>query len=227
MRIAKVENLGIYISNPDLKNEEMTAIEMGYAAKYSKHLRFNLDLFYNMHRKAIQFSGTKLMFTNTANDRDYFGGEISIRYGSKLINTFFNYSYLRVWNVNLEQYEDTQPEHTVNLGILGEVKRFSYAVLGHYISKRYVELANPIKGSIIVPYIENQEVGNYVDLDAKLSYMITENIEVGFYGQNLIPPPHREFAGDDDLVISKDLPPQTFGGAKLPSIYTLFVRGSF
>ncbi len=227
MRFPKLEKLGILISNPDLENEQMTAYELGYAAKYKKHIRLNIDLFYNLHRKAIQFSGTKLMFLNTGNDRNYFGGEISIRIGSKYISGFVNYSYLRIKNVNLDQYDDSQPEHTVNLGILGNYFKFSYAILAHYISTRYVELTNPIKGSLIIPYIENQELGNYVDLDMKLSYLISKNIEVGFYGQNLVGNGHREFAGDDHLKISPDLPPETFGGSKLPTVVMGFVRATF
>ncbi len=227
MRFPALEQLDILFSNPDLENEEMTAYELGYAAKYGKHIRFNIDLFYNKHREAIQFSGTKLMFMNIGNDRDYFGGEISLRVGSKYVSGFANYSYLRIRNVDLDIYEDTHPEHTVNFGVLGDYRKFSFSILAHYISTRYVELTNPIKGSLLLPYIESHELGNYVDLDVKLSYFVAKNVELGFYGQNLVGNGHREFAGDDNLEIAPGLPPETFGGCKLPTIVMGFVRATF
>ncbi len=228
MKLKRLENLNLTWANPELKNEEMTAYELGYAAKYGKNLRFNIDLFYNQHRKAIQFSGSRLLFTNTGNDRDYYGGEISFRYGSKMIGGFVNYSYLKVKNVNLNTYEDTHPENSVNFGVLGNISdRLSYALLGHYISKRYVELTNPIKGSVFVPYVENQELGNYLDLSLKLSFLVTKEIEIGFYGKNLVAPGHREFAGDDNLKFTPDSVPQTFGGSKIPRILMGFVRATF
>ena len=227
MRFKQLEQLGIFISNPDLDNEKMTAFEFGYAAKYGKHIRFNIDLYYNEHRDAIQFSGTKLMFLNTGNDRDYMGGELSLRVGTKILSGFLNYSYMKIRNIKLKKFEDTHPEHTVNVGILGDYSRFSYSILAHYISGRYVELTNPLKGSLLVPYVENQKLGDYVDVDAKFSYMLSRDIEIGIYAQNLAGNGHREFAGDDNLQISPDLPRETFGGSKLPTIIMGFIRATF
>ncbi len=227
MKLKKLVDIGIQFANPDLDNEMMTAYEVGYAAKYGKHIRFNIDLYYNQHRHAIQFSGVKLKFITTQTSMDFMGGEVSLRYIAKKLVTFINYSYLLAKNVDTKEIVLQNPRHTVNVGVMGDISRFRYAILAHYISHRYNELPNPLKGSLIVPYIENQELGNYVDLNVKLSYMVLKSLEVGIYGKNLAAPNHREFPGDDNVRITSTSLRETYGGDKLPTLVMGYIRGTF
>ena len=230
MKVATLDAIGMNFSRSGLDNEEMTAYEMGYVGQFSDFLRVNLDLYYNQHRHAIQFSGTDLTFDNIGNDSDFLGVELSLRYAfTKVLTGFMNYSYLKSKNVTTNEEYKINPSHTVNAGLMATTEKFSAALFAQYISFRYVDLPNPIKGSILVPYQESQELGNYIDTWIKIGYNISKEVEIGINGKNFLYPGHKEFAGDDNIDYDGDgpMPSQTFGGSNIPTVVMLYLTGNF
>lgn len=182
LQVRGLKEIGITISNPELENEEITAIEFGYASRFGDRVRLNIDTFYNMYRNTIEWLVKESTFSNEGHDIDAYGIEAGTRIiVAEWLDTLLNYAYLH------EEYTETgkqlflRPRHKVNGGLhfhfdFGLV----FTVLGHYVSRYDVRIVDPVMGNLLMPYYKLVELGDYTILNLKIGFRFWQDrLEVG------------------------------------------------
>ncbi len=246
---------GILIANPDLKNEEITSIEFGYATRPVSGLKANLDLYYNQFRNKIQFDPVEARYKNVAADADAFGGEISLDYVlMKGINLFANYAYFGAKDKAKEKGglhinpNDAYPNNKLNAGIKwGNFYGFNGFLALHSVCPSFGtlkpcykrEMLDPNSTRILLsPSNHIVQVYPYTILNARIGYrFLKDSVEAGLFGFNILnyrvpgEKGYREFPGviwsrDTDNDLRPDVD-QTFGGELIGTKILGYVSGRF
>jgi iron complex outermembrane receptor protein len=226
--------------NPNLKNEEVTGLDLGYIAKVFG-IRVNLDLFYNQYQRFIEFDPGLVRYINVAGKTLSFGGELSLRWDSQdgRISSFVNYSYLRIQReeTTFEGFRtvtrfvdlNRDPQHMINAGFRYKTPwRMKFSLLAHWQSAHLMRIVNPEKGSLLFAVSENQEIKPYLNLFARLAYEVGP-IEIGILGEHLESDRHIEFPTLTLSSIPDRLFPEptgvVYGGERIAPRIFLYVEG--
>jgi iron complex outermembrane receptor protein len=176
-----------------VESERMTAYELGYRAKPTDNIAYDVALFYNQYKDLVTFAPNApfvdglgnivvpLLFDNRDKGEAY-GGELSVNWrvhdNWKLAAAYsFLKNDLRGNGVSISP-EGTSPEHQVNL-------------------RSYIDLPNNFEFDSFVYYndvLSGEDIDSYIRLDARLGWNLTENLELSLIGQNLTDPYHEEFS---------------------------------
>lgn len=234
MQIAALKQLNLDFANPDLPNESITAVELGYVTKIGERVKLNLDTFYNQYENFIQFQPNQVKFDvvkdasgNPAKVAAY-GGELATKIViTSEIEGGASYAYLKNTSDDIVSGD---PEHKINLEATYRANFGLVAnVLASYISEREWRISDPEKGNLIVPFTVGETLGNYTVLDARLGYRFWSNrLEVGLLGKNLLDE-HREFPGLTNSDVDRDpfTAPEAFGGEVIKRTAFAYVEGHF
>lgn len=234
MQIASLKRLNLDFANPELPNESITAVELGYVTRVGDRVKLNVDTFYNQYENFIQFQPNQVKFDivkdasgNPAKVSAY-GGELA----TKIVITSeleggASYAYTK--NTS-EDIVSGDPEHKVNLEATYRADYGLVAnVLASYISEREWHISDPEKGNLIVPFTVGESLGNYTVLDARLGYRFWSNrLEAGVLGKNLLDA-HREFPGIEKSDVDRDpfTARESFGGERIRRTAFAYVEGHF
>jgi iron complex outermembrane receptor protein len=120
------------VGNPDLKNEEVWAFEVGYLGRFlDSKLSVALDLYYNIYKNeaAIRsrmvtdprglpdLDNSTFMFANSTRDLAIIGSELCIRYKpTKNISLMVSWTHRELWRIHDEKPDDEGPRNMITLG---------------------------------------------------------------------------------------------------------------
>ena len=154
--------------NDDLKNEELTAFEVGYLGQFlDGRLAVSLDLYVNMLRNMTaiisnilederglpDLEHSSFMFYNDGPDINVFGSELSVRFTpSKHLSLLASWSNRQVVNLREEDYLVSNPRNQITLGgrfqldsgLVGSLYAFSRSELTHYSLQNPAGLLEPL-----------------------------------------------------------------------------------
>jgi len=192
---------GIFIpvstmGNPAIVSEEMIAYEIGYRAQPFEKFSYDISLFYNDYnniRSADLATAAapplRLKLENNLYG-DSFGGEVTATWRAfdwwKIIPAY------TLQKINMHARMD-------NLGYSDEasVKNIQGASPQNQFSLRSaMDFPHGVTFDTMLRWIDNvpaYQVQNYLELDARLAWQITKNVEVSIVGQNLLHDRHAEF----------------------------------
>jgi len=146
------------LGNPDLKNESITVLEVGYHGRFlDDSLVVEADVFYNRYRDTINLTGdlywdmgmidldrSVMRFENAGMEADSLGGSVSLTCRVKeRLWLSANYTFRHSWFTDIQAYEyiadkgdrvSAEPAHLLNLS-------------GHYITRLGLRLGAAVHGS--------------------------------------------------------------------------------
>ena len=154
--------------NDDLKNEELTAFEVGYLGQFlDNRLAVSLDLYVNMLRNMTamisdiqederglpDLEQSSFMFYNDGPDINVFGSELSVRFTpSKHLSLLASWSNRQVVNLREVDYLVSNPQNQLTLGgrfqldsgLVGSLYAFSRSELWYYSLQNPSGLLEPL-----------------------------------------------------------------------------------
>jgi outer membrane receptor for ferrienterochelin and colicin len=234
MQVKALQNLNLDFSNPELPNESITAIELGYVTKIGERVKLNFDGFYNQYENFIEFQPNLVKFDivkDTAGKPakvSAYGGELATKVViTSEVEGSASYAYLKntsedVVNGDPEHKFNVEATYRANFGLVANL-------LASYISERQWRISDPEKGNLIVPFTVGESLGGYTVLDGRLGYRFWSNrLEAGLIGKNLLDE-HREYPGLADSDVDRDpfTPRETFGGEVIKRTGFVYVEGHF
>jgi iron complex outermembrane recepter protein len=175
------------VGNPDFEAENVIAYEVGYRSS-QRRLSYDVSTFFNVYDRlrSLEFTprGQVVLFNNL-NGRTY-GGEISMKYDA-LERLRFNigYSYLGK-RLTLD------PGHVDIFGgtIEGNDPKNQFFVRSSADLPYSIELDSTLR---FVDHLPAPVVPRYTELDARLGWLPTANLEFSIIGRNLLDAQHPEF----------------------------------
>jgi outer membrane receptor protein involved in Fe transport len=158
------------ISNPDLENEILTAVELGYRGSLlGRSLRIGTDVYFGINQKWIEFQtdirfigiqidlvNSSLGHTNTGTDTNIVGVNFSIEgEPTEALTLFFRGEYRYMWLVETGSWYGLTPSL---LGSAGGVLRLPFGLTAHlavvHIGGREDEIRDP--SSILAPNVSKE-----------------------------------------------------------------------
>ncbi len=180
----------IYISavgNRELKSEELIAYELGYRIQPTRSLSFDLSGFYNEYDNLFHSSfGAFTTFLPIVIDNTGSGTSKGIELSSK-------------WNISSQwqiagtySYLDEvfDKKNSVGFSFVGKSPKHQFNVRSNYIFPHNIEMSNAL---YYVDELTGVSIPGYYRFDTRLSYPVTDNIELSLVGQNLLDDRHQEF----------------------------------
>lgn len=177
------------LGNSSLDEEKILSYEVSYYHRFSEGLTLNASIFYNDYRDLIDNTQSGPM-ENVADAHQY-GGEVEFDFIlTDWLTGFANYAYQTIDRDDFGHL-DVDPEHKVNGGLTARYHQWSANVLFHYVDS-YYEIyltANPVFGRIEPAPVK---VDAYVTVDARIGYLINDNLEIALAASNLFKDRHYE-----------------------------------
>lgn len=178
-QIHTIGNTVVVQGNKDLAAEKLTAYETGLRQSFQQG-SLDLALFFNDYDTLIctETINNIITWVDTKNAETY-GGELTLRYLPRQNwQLVANYTYLHVrWNID---GPNSSPEHQVNLSA-------NWKITDHLdLDCRYY----------IVSHIAAYAIPAYNDVDLRLAWQATNELNLELLGQNLLNPSRQEFFGD-------------------------------
>lgn len=217
--------------NPELDTEEVTAFELGYRGQFSNAVEADVSLFYNQYENlrtlapdlfgvTCQFSGTPpappfpppppscapgdvyvqlpINMVNDSDEADTYGAELNVSW--RATEAWYlqgGYTYLHVDDAGANPFASAgtdNPKHQFSARSLWNVSASTKADLW----LRYVG------------ELEGQGIPSYLTLDAKLSWMPLDSLELSLVGRNLLEDEHAEFLEEYGASIPTEIPREVF-----------------
>ena len=216
--------------NPELDTEDVTAYELGYRGQLSGSVQADVSLFYNQYENlrtlepdlfgiTCQPGGTPpappfppppsscpptdffvqlpILMVN-GDDVDTYGAEFNISWSATdALYLQGGYTYLHVDDVDANPLASAgadNPEHQFSARSLWNVSASTKADLWlRYVGK-----------------LEGQGIPSYLTLDAKLSWMPLDSLELSLVGRNLLEDEHAEFLEEYGASIPTEIPREVF-----------------
>jgi iron complex outermembrane recepter protein len=175
------------VGNPSLKSEEMIAYELGYRFRPIESLSFDAAAFYNDYDNLISSSfGTPSTFlpiiSNNLDAARSIGGELSAEWAiSNIWQVAGAYSYI---NLLFDKKDN------VAFSFVGKTPRHQFNLRSTYLFPIGIEMTNALY------YVDEMSVINipgYYRFDTRISYPLTDKVELSLIGQNLLDDRHQEF----------------------------------
>jgi len=216
--------------NPELDTEDVTAYELGYRGQLSDSVQTDVSLFFNQYENlrtlepdlfgiTCQPGGTPpappfppppsscpptdffvQLPINMVNgdDVETYGAEFNISWSATdALYLQGGYTYLHVDDVGANPFASAgtdNPEHQFSARSLWNVSASTKADLWlRYVGK-----------------LEGQGIPSYLTLDAKLSWMPLDSLELSLVGRNLLEEEHAEFLEEYGASIPTEIPREVF-----------------
>jgi len=176
------------VGNRSLKSEEMIAYELGYRFRPIESLSFDAAAFYNDYDNLIGSSfGTPTTFlpiiSNNLDAARSMGGELSVEWAiSNIWQVAGSYSYI---NLVFDR------KNNAAFSFVGKTPRNQFNLRSTYLFPYGIEMTNALY------YVDEMSViavPSYYRFDTRISYPLTDNVEISLIGQNLFDDRHQEFA---------------------------------
>ncbi|MEA2011889.1 MAG: TonB-dependent receptor [Verrucomicrobiota bacterium] len=177
------------VGNSGVGSEKLHSYELGYRKQIFKNLSLDITTFYNQYHDlqsletSVDFPNFRTL-TNVDNQMsgEAYGTELSIQ--CRLLDWWrlkFSYAYMQMClhpdsgsNDNFtELFENDIPSNTAN--IISEMDLYGNTQLNIFLN--YVDEIDEIQGI---------DIDNYINLDIKLAWKPTENLEISLTGYNLL-----------------------------------------
>lgn len=205
--ISLAPGIPLLVGNPDFTNEELLAYELGWRFQPDEKLSFSLSSFYNIYSNIRSAEpgpppfGIPIMIANGVEGNTY-GIELS---GNYRINDSWRvrggYTFLEKElkvkpssnDANGGTAESNDPQHQILVQAMTDIsRRIELSVVSRYTSA----LPKPV-------------VAEYVALDLKIAWRITNFLELNVIGQNLLSDYHAEFVPSSPAP--REIPRSIFG----------------
>ncbi len=185
----------VFGGDDDFKSEDLTAIELGYRVRATERLALDLALFYNMYNNVRSISpedpivtpeGTIVSFTGgNGTDANTYGLELAMDWAATdWWRVRAGYSYLEV-------QIDPATGDAISGALLDDTPEQQFFVQNSFNLPHHVEIDLTVRA---VDALKGIDVPGYVELDARLAWKPTEDLELALVGQNLLNNSHEEFA---------------------------------
>jgi len=210
------------LGNPDVGNELVRTAELGYRGYLLKHLRAELNLFYNQYTDFIllqsNFTTRPYKFRAENLDATFWGtgGELEIGYDPfPWLATNANYSLLYRKDI-IPGEPDIYTQHKAALSIKLMPPGLPFIGLtGNYVGRFYYEIVNPSTVGV-----ERQTIPEYFLINAVVGYSFLKgNLETGIHVFNLLNKHHHE----SSFLFA----PQLLGSEEISQKLALFIRWKF
>lgn len=173
--------------NPNLKSEELIAYELGYRIQPTKDVSFDVAGFYNDYDRLFHVSyGTPITYLPVIVDNTGSGKSLGIEFAAE-------------WNVS-SQWQMAgsysyislafDKKNSVAFSFVGKHPKHQFNARSTYLFSCGVEMTNAL---YYVDDLTGINVPGYYRFDTKLSYPLTDDIELSLVGQNLLDDRHQEF----------------------------------
>lgn len=185
-----------FVGTDDLESQVLKAYELGYRTRATEKLILDITGFYNEYDNLYSLESTTAIpttiVTRMYDNKLYgetFGAELSGHYqATENWKLTAGYSFLEM-NIHRRDssasasrektYEQNSPHNIFHL-------------------RSYLDLGGNLEFDTMIYYVDNvpdSDVDNYIRLDARLGWNITEDMKLSLVVQNLLDRNHREFNG--------------------------------
>ena len=233
------------IGNPDLKDEKILSLEIGYLGRFiDGRLNISLDVYFNQYRNMVEMHSdiipdaqglpdldlSSYKYGNIGRDLDIFGAELAVRYEvSKHLYLRASWAHREAYSYSIDGVEDRSPKNLVVLG--GRFNLDSGLIGSLYIHTRSEfedhGVENP--AGMLAPMI-NQHMDNMALVLAKLGWKWEPGagvvMEIGaklFLPVSFSEPYFRAFEKSGGVTLSGRL----YGGFELARVVSGYLQGSF
>ena len=181
------------LGNDNLDSEELIAYELGYRFQPTKNLSVDIAGYYNDYDKLnIDTLGSPTIFgtyvyqpliAQNINKASSLGFEVAARYDiSSSWRLAGSYSYLDL------KHED---KSKIVSSLVGKNPKNMFNIRSTYLFQNRVEMNNSL---YTVSKLHSINIPSYYRFDTKLSYPLTDSINISLVGQNLLDARHKEFS---------------------------------
>ncbi|HEX2099722.1 MAG TPA: TonB-dependent receptor, partial [Candidatus Synoicihabitans sp.] len=182
-----------------LEPEELTAYELGYRAQLTDQFSAELALFYNEYEQLRSFvSDADLDFTKSP-------VEINVSLGSAASGKTYGGELSLNWRVNEHWWLRADYSHlrtsidagsNIQLGSFGSEAAEGINPRHHAALRSWMDLSHGFELDLALRYVAARpsiEVPAYTELDVRLGWRVSEEMEFSLVGQNLLDRAHPEF----------------------------------
>jgi iron complex outermembrane receptor protein len=208
--------------NPnDLKSEELIAYELGYRARFQDYFSVDLAAFYNDHENILgtTFGGTQLQNGYTDLTLPFRSGVEGHTYGVELEANWQVNSILHL--VGGYTYQRTSARLGSAALIGGDTLIEDITPHHQLMFRSLLNLPGGVELDADLRYVDDikqiDSVGSYTEMDLRLGWQATEDLELSLVGQNLLESSHREF---EVLTGSFTLPTRPQRGIYAKAVWT-------
>ena len=175
------------LGNRDIESEDLLAYELGYRSQPSESFSWDVAAYFNQYNDLIATGPVApgvLTFNNNTDAQSY-GIELT---GNYAINDCWrlsgNYSFQRVelQHALSSRDADATPKHQAYLWLSGDIR----CDVQFDLMLRYVDAIS----------FEGVPIPSYLEMDARLGWQATDQLELSLVGRNLLDNHHPEFIGD-------------------------------
>jgi iron complex outermembrane recepter protein len=191
------------LGNKDFESEKVVAYELGYRVQPTDRLFFDVTGFYNRYDSLFSIeTGTSFVEPGRVIFPFQFDNKMKARvYGVEMAADWhsldwwrwrFSYSHLRV---NLKRKPGSND-------IFTERSTEGSSPQNQIALTSFVDLPSNLKLDAIFRYVDNlpaQNVGRYFNLDLRLGWHATKNVELSLVGHNLLQRHHAEWSGGTEI----------------------------
>lgn len=185
----------VFGGDDDFKSEDLIAFELGYRVRATERLALDLAMFYNMYDNIrsvqpgdpiVTPDGTILPFIGgNETDANTYGVELALDWAAT------DWWRVRAGYSYLELQIDPDSTDPISGDLLDDTPEQQFFVQNSFNLPRNVEIDLTVRA---VDSLEGLNVPGYVELDARLAWKPTEDLELALVGQNLLNSSHEEFA---------------------------------
>lgn len=176
-----------FVGNRALKSEELVAYELGYRIQPTKALSFDTAAFYNEYDSLAHVSfGAATTFLPIVVDNTGEGKSIGAEFAAK-------WNISNVWQMSgAYSYIDLKfsKKNGVAFSYVGKHPKHQFNIRSTYLFPHDVEMTNAL---YYVDDLTGVAIKDYYRFDTRISYALTENIDLSLIGQNLFDSGHQEF----------------------------------
>jgi iron complex outermembrane receptor protein len=207
--------VGIAGGDPDA--EELMAYEIGYRLQPVPRVTFDLALFYSDYSDIISNTSGTPTGPMTVSGLPFFPiiqsneGEAEV-YGGELLINARPYDWMQLQLAySHTQVHTRSPETLVDDGLL-----VSKTAENKATARALIDLPNNFELDLFYRFIDRVPGGDlpaYSELDAKLGWRPSQEIELALIGNNLLNPSHPEFGGDVLNIVQTEVEREIWGKA--------------
>ena len=176
-----------FVGNRSLKSEELIAYELGYRIQPTKSLSLDLSGFYNNYDKLFYTSyGIPTTFYPINVDNTGSGESTGVELSTKW-NVSSNWQLAGAYSY-IDLIFDKKDDVATNF--VGKHPKHQFNIRSNYTFPHDIEMSNAL---YYVGDLTGINISGYYRFDTRLSYPVTDNIELSLVGQNLLDDRHQEF----------------------------------
>jgi len=183
-----------------LKNEKLTALEIGHRAQLTATLSSDVALFYNKSTNVSSVGAVELAsdevsyFLKYENESSAYGSEIALTYNPEgAWSATASYSYL------YDEFKYANPIDSHNTHIHRLQLHTQYKPVDSLSLNGHLYWNSEAK-------INTYKLPSYLRMDLVLTYRLTQSVELSLAGQNLLESEHNEIENSIDRLYNTEIP---------------------